>query len=107
MITTRTNINNQIKIICDITGLTNNSEAAKAKGHKAYLAVDYAPGYGGYRLTMIKVDSGASYGAFGWGSTCTRLTPGIFWEQLDGLIKGLEFNKEAFDQMVLQDNQVY
>jgi|GEM_PF-4612607 len=99
MRTTETQISQLIKEVCDLTGLKNNKQAAIAGGQKAYLTYENAAVYGGYRLIMVQVATGAHYGAFQWGSTEPRVKAAIFADRLNGLIAGLQYDKKQFDQM--------
>lgn len=93
MRTTEKEINDLVKSIADLAGLSNNKAQAKESGHESYLTYENAACYGGYRLIMIGVSNGAHYGAFNMSSCCARLKPAVFAEMLKGIIYGLEYDK--------------
>lgn len=99
MKTSQKEISLLIKEICDLSGLKNSKALAIQHKHKAYLAYDYAPIYGGYRLIMVRLEGGGQYGAFGYSSTEPRDKARVFAIKLRGIIAGLNYDKAMFDNM--------
>lgn len=95
MRTTAEQLNNKVRIICELTGLSNNKAEAIKKGQKEYLALENAAIYGGWRLISVGVENGAHYGAFGFGSTDARVKASEMLTKLNGIIAGLEFAENA------------
>lgn len=91
MRTTPAQLNNALKDICELTGLSNNKANAEAKNQTKYLALENAAIYGGWRLIQVDVKSGAHYGAFGGNGTEPRLKAAEMLTKLKGIIAGLEF----------------
>ena len=94
MRTTEKQLNNLVKVICDITGLSNNRAQAIEKGQDKYLSLEYASCYGGWRLINVGVKNGAHYGAFGGNGTENRLKAYEMYIKLDSIINGLEYNSK-------------
>ena len=94
MRTTEAQLNNLIKDICDITGMSNNKEQAVEKGQDKYLALENATCYGGWRLINVAVSNGACYGAFNFGSTDARVKASEMATKLKGIIAGLEYKNK-------------
>lgn len=90
---TEKQISQLVKEVADLAGYANNRATAKERGLKSYLTFENAAVYGGYRLIMVQVESGAHYGAFQWGSTEPRVKGAIFADRLNALIVGLEFKR--------------
>jgi len=93
MKTTATQLNNLVKTICDLTGLSNNKEQAISKGQDRYLYLEYASVYGGYRLVNVNVNSGGHSGAFGGSGTEARLKSSEMYTKLSALIAGIEYQQ--------------
>jgi len=79
-------------IECKFSILSKLSDLEKTENCKRYLAIDYAPIYGGRRLVMVNSDNGGHGGAFGQSSCCARMKPSEFYMYICGLIEGIEFN---------------
>lgn len=72
MRTTQKELNDLLKDICDITGLSNNKEQAIKQNQDKYLVLENASCYGGWRLVNVGVNNGAHYGAFDGNGTEQR-----------------------------------
>jgi hypothetical protein len=94
MRTTEKQLNNLVKVICDITGLSNNKKQAIEKGQDKYLSLECANCYGGWRLISVGVKNGAHYGVFGGNGTENRLKAFEMAIKLNGIINGLEYNSK-------------
>ena len=82
-------LNNLLEEIAGITGEATTKEKAKENGHERYLFIEYAAGYGGYRLVNVGVNNGAHYGAFGWNGCESRLKYKEMVIKLEGILAGL------------------
>lgn len=80
---------NIIKRISDITDIPNSRAAAIEKDKPHYLWLENAPMYGGYRLVLVDVKSGAHSGAFGGTGSEPRRKPKEMESYLQGLLYGL------------------
>jgi len=85
---TKKDIERQVNILAEL------SNTKKTEDCKQYLAIDYAPVYGGYRLVMVGSENGAHYGAFNQSSCCSRMSAKEFSFYLSGLISGIESVKK-------------
>ena len=94
MRTTEAQLNNLVKQICDLTGMSNNKAQAIEKGQDKYLALENAACYGGWRLINVGVNNGAHYGAFNFGSTDARVKASEMATKLRGIIAGLEYKNK-------------
>lgn len=93
MRTTSKQLNDLVKQLADLTGMSNNREAAIKAGHDRYLYLENSSAYGGWRLVAVGVANGAHYGAFN-GSGCeSRLKAYAMAIKLRALIAGITFNK--------------
>ena len=86
MKTSNNQIENKFNELVKLSGLENTAKCI------SYLAIDYAPVYGGRRLVMVRKENGGHFGAFGQSSCCTRMKPGEFYLYLCGLCEGIENN---------------
>lgn len=95
MKTTEAQLNNLVKIICDITCMSNSKAQAIEKGQDRYIALENAVCYGGWRLINVGVNNGAHYGAFGGNATEARLKASEMAAKLNGIINGIEYAKRV------------
>jgi hypothetical protein len=91
MRTTTKELNDLVKQLADLTGMSNTREAAIKAGQDKYLLLENAPIYGGWRLVSIGVKNGAHYGAFGGNGCESRLKAYEMAIKLRALIAGLTY----------------
>jgi len=85
---TKKDIERQVNYLAEL------SNTKKTEDCKSYLAIDYAPVYGGYRLVMVNKENGGHYGAFNQSSCSARMKTNEFSSYLTGLIAGIEYVKK-------------
>lgn len=85
MITTK-QIENRIKLLCDLTGEFNNPTEAKEAGKKYFVSYESTPLYGGCRLIGIQIEGGGHMNIFGQSSACARVKKGEFYTMLSAMI---------------------
>ena len=69
-----------------------NRIAPHPAGYK--YAIDFASCYGGYRLVSVNPKNGGHYDAFGKSSCCARVPRKAFIAYLDGLLAGLNNDRQ-------------
>lgn len=79
--------------ICNALNLPTNKDEAINKGFEMYLELEFASHYGGYRVVNVGVKNGAHYGAFGESSSCSRKSKKEMLNYLEGILYGIEYNK--------------
>lgn len=95
---TRTQLNNLVRQICDLTGLSNSRDEAEKKGQTEFLNLDYDPTYGGYSIEMMDYKTWCPSEAF---SNSGRYTAFEMRTLLKGIIAGLCFAKRAKNQEII------
>lgn len=94
MKTTKKEIQRAFDHLAQISGYaTTKSEAIERKQDK-FMAIDYAPIYGGYRLVAIGVSNGGHYGIFDMSSSGARMKPTEFYNTLRGIAAGIEYSNK-------------
>lgn len=91
MRTTSKQLNDLVKQLADLTGMSNNREAAIKAGHDRYLALENSSAYGGWRLIAIKTEGGGHSGVFGGSSCESRLKAYEMAIKLRALIAGINY----------------
>jgi len=91
---TKTQLQNSFLLLANVSGYPTTEKEAIITNKEFYLSIDYNPIYGGYRLDLVKIDSGAVYGVFGYSSMGARLNIKQFNDRLRAIIAGIEFVKK-------------
>lgn len=94
MSTSKKQIELALERLSEVSGLPITRDEAQKKGADKFLHAEYANCYGGWRLVMVKLNSGAHSGAFGGNGTEPRMKPQEFYTYLNGLINGVECAKK-------------
>lgn len=93
MRTTEKQLNDLVKQICDLTGLSNNRKQAIERNQDKFIALENSSIYGGWRLINVGVNNGAHYSVFNFGSSDARVKASEMKTKLNGIIAGLEHKK--------------
>lgn len=91
-------IKNLVVYLGKVSGYATSEEEALEKGLKGYINPSFASHYGGYRLEFVKIEEGkygCTSGVFGENGMEGRMKAKEFEIYLNGLIKGIEFVKQA------------
>ena len=78
-----------VEQIANIKGYAISKDDAINMGLYSYIEVEYNNAYGGYRVVMVRVDSGGHFGALGESSICPRRSKSKMIDFLKGYLNGL------------------
>ncbi len=93
MATSKKEISNTLQVLANRSGLALSKEEAIEKNQKEYLYLEYNSYYGGYRLVMVQINSGGHNNAFGISGMSKRLKASEIVIQIQGIIAGIEYQK--------------
>lgn len=79
-----------VKVISIMTNIPNSRSDAEKKEKSEFLALDYAPIYGGYRLVLVSMPSFSHSGIFGGTGCEARRSAGEMLSFLQGIIAGID-----------------
>jgi hypothetical protein len=91
---TKQQLQNSFELLAKVSQYKTTEKEAINSNKEFYLSIDYNPTYGGYRLDLVKVGSGAVYGVFGYSTMGERLKIKEFNDRLRAIIAGIEFAKK-------------
>ena len=78
-------IETKFSYLVELTGLNSSKDE--------YLAIDYNPTYGGYRLNLVKKENGTTFGCFGENGCEPRMKGYEFYTKLCALCEGIIYAK--------------